>query len=193
VVTSPLGFPKVGIANTDMPVVSGSPRLSEGEQLLRLALKQLLPHYVPLFNCKQPELVRTSSGRAMELDIFYPELNLAFEYQGAQHYGSTFFDSGLTLAQPRRDLEKRQACQHNGITLIAVPYWWTGDLGSLAATISQVRSDVMPADFVPNGAAIIPLTLEEAAKAMKTKQRHNISSLRFVEARKFQEWMNPET
>ena len=52
----------------------------------------------------------------MELDIWLPELNLAFEYQGEQHYSDDVIS--------RRDREKRSACKEAGIRLIEVPYTW---------------------------------------------------------------------
>jgi hypothetical protein len=45
----------------------------------------------------------------MELDIFIPDLNLALEYQGAQHYES-IFPFGDRGDRTERDKEKREAC-----------------------------------------------------------------------------------
>lgn len=46
----------------------------------------------------------------MELDIFIPELSLAIEYQGQQHY----MDVGVFTPHSKRekmDKEKREACR----------------------------------------------------------------------------------
>jgi hypothetical protein len=74
----------------------------------------------------------------MELDIWIPELSLAFEYQGIQHYRiSNVFESEFLRIQ-RNDMEKKKACQYHGITLISIPYWWDYTISSLAATIRMV-------------------------------------------------------
>ena len=57
----------------------------------------------------------------MELDIFAPQLNLALEYQGEQHY-KTIYSLGDLTQVSLRDEEKREACLRAGITLIEVPY-----------------------------------------------------------------------
>ena len=58
----------------------------------------------------------------MELDIFIPIDNLAFEYQGLQHLKPTDFFGGKKAydAQIKRDKLKSELCKHNGITLIYV-------------------------------------------------------------------------
>ena len=45
----------------------------------------------------------------MELDIFIPDLNLAFEYQGEQHFKNIYalLEHKITL---NRDNEKKKAC-----------------------------------------------------------------------------------
>ncbi len=61
----------------------------------------------------------------LELDAFCPELNLAFEYQGKQHYtpieawgGQEAFDQ-----LKERDKRKKELCQQHGIKLIEVAYY----------------------------------------------------------------------
>lgn len=54
--------------------------------------------------------MRLDSGRPIELDVYLPELQLAFEYQGEQHYKPLHWVSDLT-AQQKRDYEKQEACK----------------------------------------------------------------------------------
>lgn len=78
----------------------------------------------------------------MELDVYCPDLSIAFEYQGGQHYYS--YHKGCRITnQRRRDQEKYDACQENNITLIVVPYWWNNSKSSLAATIQSHRPDIL--------------------------------------------------
>lgn len=100
-----------------------------------------LTHIIPspLLNYKHPELVH-SSGWKMELDIFYPTLKIAFEFNGRQHYQDSF--RGNLHLQRSRDTEKKVACESLNITLVSVPYWWDRSLTSLAATIKGERPDI---------------------------------------------------
>ncbi len=41
-----------------------------------------------------------------------------------------------------RDKHKKISCEAIGITLITVPYWWNGELSSLATTVHKVRPDI---------------------------------------------------
>ena len=78
----------------------------------------------------------------MELDIFIPQLRLAFEYQGEHHYYD-IYALGNKWSQKERDGEKRAACMERGITLVEIPYWWDRDKSSLMATIHGKRPDLL--------------------------------------------------
>eukprot|EP01125_Pyxidicula_operculata_P009166 TRINITY_DN3035_c0_g1_i1.p1 TRINITY_DN3035_c0_g1~~TRINITY_DN3035_c0_g1_i1.p1 ORF type:complete len:107 (-),score=22.63 TRINITY_DN3035_c0_g1_i1:27-347(-) len=71
----------------------------------------------------------------IEFDVWIPSLNLAFEYQGEQHYFPITAFSANTDAYNLRDKEKDLLCLNNGITLVQIPYWWKGDLDSLTQSI----------------------------------------------------------
>ena len=81
-----------------------------------------------------------NSGYSIELDIFLPNEQLAFEYQGEHHYHDVYF-MGYRWQQRQLDKEKKEICFENGITLIEIPYWWDKQLSSLIATIHQQRKD----------------------------------------------------
>jgi hypothetical protein len=92
-------------------------------------------------------LIRKESGRKMELDIFLPSENLAFEYQGEHHYYDIYAVGRNRWLQSQKDEEKREACQREGITLIEIPFWWDGDRSSLMATIYKHRKDLCKAEI----------------------------------------------
>ena len=61
----------------------------------------------------------------MELDCYNPELKLAVEYSGKQHYEYVPYfhkNKEAFLNQKYRDELKRRMCKDNMITLIEVPY-----------------------------------------------------------------------
>ncbi len=84
----------------------------------------------------------------MELDIFLPKEQLAFEYQGPHHYYNLPF-FGNHWDQKNRDKAKREACKEHRITLIEVPYWWDKRIFSLAASIGKERKDLLQ-DIIDN-------------------------------------------
>ena len=77
----------------------------------------------------------------MELDIFLPEKNLAFEYQGEHHYRD-IYAFGPQWMYHERDTEKKQICDQKGITLIEIPYWWDYSKESLISVIGRHRPDL---------------------------------------------------
>ena len=63
--------------------------------------------------------------RGLELDIYIPELKLAFEYNGEQHYEwIEFFQKTKEdfKALQYRDRCKKKICKIKGITLIKIKY-----------------------------------------------------------------------
>lgn len=64
-------------------------------------------------------------GAPMQLDIYYPNLNIAFEFDGSQHiqYNTFFFkNKGQFADMQSRDRLKDKICRERGITLIRVNY-----------------------------------------------------------------------
>ncbi len=60
----------------------------------------------------------------LELDVFCAELNLAFEYQGKQHYSPIEAWGGQEAFEQlkERDQKKKDLCEKHGISLIEVAY-----------------------------------------------------------------------
>lgn len=57
--------------------------------LIKLLRTLLLPDCEVIEEYKSPELTFPETLLPVELDVFVPKLNLAFEYQGKQHYEDT--------------------------------------------------------------------------------------------------------
>jgi len=97
-----------------------------------------------ILNFKHPDLMHRKTNHRVEYDIFVPHLSMAFEYQGEQHYKDIPLRlmAGLSEIQKQRDIHKEQVSTVNGITLIAIPYWWDKSKESLITTILQIRPDV---------------------------------------------------
>ncbi len=78
------------------------------------------------FPKKSPEWLRNPfSGRKMHLDGYNIRLQLAFEYNGLQHYEfirpyhKTYQD---LIEQQKRDVLKSEFCSENNVILITIPY-----------------------------------------------------------------------
>lgn len=63
-------------------------------------------------------------GHPYWFDFYLPEINTCIEYNGIQHYEPVEFFGGQKALNEtiRRDQEKRQWCQTNGVRLIEIPY-----------------------------------------------------------------------
>ena len=65
----------------------------------------------------------------LRFDAYSQKYNIAFEYQGQQHYYPVDFSGDMEIAQREfelcqiRDKIKRKYCQANNIYLIEIPYW----------------------------------------------------------------------
>lgn len=98
---------------------------STGELVCRAYLEK---RFKKPFKKARPNFLRnpvTGNDFNLELDCFNPELNLALEYNGAQHYKFIPFfhkNKEAFLNQKYRDEMKRTKCRENKIILIEVPY-----------------------------------------------------------------------
>jgi hypothetical protein len=110
----------------NQPITTPAPRKdSQGELRTRAYLES---RFKKSFPKSRPDFMVnpvTGSKYNLELDCYNPELRLAVEYNGAQHYVfNTFFHKNKEAFynQKYRDELKRLRCKELGITLIEIPY-----------------------------------------------------------------------
>ena len=104
----------------NLPLV-GEGWISEKELLYHI--NNLFQAYEIITHCREP--LMNWKPRGLELDIYIPELKLAFEYMGKQHYEwIKFFHKTKAEfeAQQYRDKCKKKLCKMLGITLIRIKY-----------------------------------------------------------------------
>eukprot|EP01114_Cavostelium_apophysatum_P005575 TRINITY_DN16765_c0_g1_i1.p1 TRINITY_DN16765_c0_g1~~TRINITY_DN16765_c0_g1_i1.p1 ORF type:complete len:534 (-),score=82.26 TRINITY_DN16765_c0_g1_i1:2-1603(-) len=128
-------FPQYPWNTENHPKRVGAP--SKTQISIFAALQQLFPSDDVHLDLKLTSLLGVKSN--FSLDVAVPELKLAFEYQGEQHYQDLTFTG---KAQRQRDQRKRDLLKSEGITLIEVPYWRDRLIGSLVATILNVRPEL---------------------------------------------------
>lgn len=118
------------------------------EQICRTTFEQIFSKKFPKV---KPIWLTNVRGNRMELDGFCQELNLAFEYQGEQHYKIGPFTRNEKALQTRKadDLQKLQLCKANGVSLALIKY--TQDLSELPKFLKNFLStnqiDLRIADF----------------------------------------------
>jgi hypothetical protein len=105
-------------------------KIGKNERRLLSIVQTIFPDMETISQHRDDTLRFSHTNHKMELDIWVPELNLAFEYQGEQHYQEFWRGVKQTSgrqnleSQRLRDEEKRQACKENQIALIEIPYTW---------------------------------------------------------------------
>eukprot|EP00028_Trichosphaerium_sp_Am-I-7-wt_P000504 CAMPEP_0168535040 /NCGR_PEP_ID=MMETSP0405-20121227/18388_1 /TAXON_ID=498012 /ORGANISM="Trichosphaerium sp, Strain Am-I-7 wt" /LENGTH=141 /DNA_ID=CAMNT_0008562121 /DNA_START=94 /DNA_END=519 /DNA_ORIENTATION=- len=104
-------------------------------------MKEIFPKYDVIEEHFIGASMQTSTGQ-ISLDVYVPQLQLAVEYQGTQHYTDIPGRFGITILQGARDMEKKTLCKSYGITIVNIPYWWKGDKESVMATINYHRPDI---------------------------------------------------
>lgn len=97
---------------------------SKGEKACRDHLQKLFNSY---FCTVRPDFLKNpdTGKRNFELDCYNPDLKVALEYQGEQHYRYVKkFDNGNFDLEKRKkyDMFKVTKCKEIGIILIVVPY-----------------------------------------------------------------------
>lgn len=105
------------------------------QRWLFIQISKLFPENIEIYEDYLFDLSRESSF-SIEFDIWIPSKKLALEYHGEHHYHDIPFFGSKELYQ-KRDEEKRILCKENDITLVEVPYWWTGSLDELQSLIQK--------------------------------------------------------
>lgn len=104
-------------------------QMSKGES----QCKEFAEFYFQLpFQKQRPDFLKNPiTGENLELDLYNESLNLAIEYNGAQHYQFNSFmhknSRDRFQNQQYRDLIKRDMCEKSGVKLIIVPYTISND------------------------------------------------------------------
>jgi len=76
------------------------------------------------FPKRYPKWMLSEKGYPMELDGYCVELQIAFEYQGEQHFTSRYFGKNPKFKRiQKRDILKKKLCKENGVNLITIPFW----------------------------------------------------------------------
>lgn len=94
-------------------------------KLQREAKRELQKHFgkYDVIENSRPSWLITQKGQRLELDLFIPELEIAIEIQGKQHYIFTpYFHKNMAhfISQQKRDASKRALCESRGIALYDV-------------------------------------------------------------------------
>jgi hypothetical protein len=93
--------------------------LSQTENIARALFKTYLPNERVVYGVRPDWLMNPETGNCLELDLYWPDLKMAAEIDGSQHFR---FTPGLqsTYAdfekQQRHDTHKIQVCAERGIT-----------------------------------------------------------------------------
>lgn len=105
----------------------------KGEKLLGEVLDSIAPG---VFAKDKPDWLEGPKGALLELDFFYPERMIAFEYQGRQHYAKHPLwhrDQADFEYQLVRDQVKVNICAQQGVILVTVP-------GVLQPTFDKIKA-----------------------------------------------------
>lgn len=94
-------------------------KTSKSEEITRAILENLFGSPFPK---KRPKWLRNSRGRQMELDGYSEDLQVAFEYQGAQHFKDVGIYPGSLPQRISDDELKSKLCSENNVRLLVFTY-----------------------------------------------------------------------
>lgn len=147
---------------------SGCPKCggSRQQKLLFALVRELYPEHKDTieYDYWHSDLRFKKSGKKMQLDVFVPALNLAFEYQGGGHYGLIKRWKKDFSSIVARDAEKRTACSDKGIKLVLVDYRWDGKKETLEKYINgEIKPLIAKEHKVKEGVVCDPRLLAMGA------------------------------
>ena len=99
------------------------PKESKGELECKRVMEKI--YGKPFIKIRPNFLLNTQTGKNLELDVYNPDVKIAVEYSGQQHYHFIpYFHKNYDafVAQKERDELKKQRCKEVGILLIEIPY-----------------------------------------------------------------------
>lgn len=111
------------VNNKESPKKKRTPTKSKGEIECKAVMESIFG--VPFVKIRPDWLMNEETGKNLEIDVYNPDLKIAVEYNGSQHYhfNKYFHKSELDFAkQLQRDEDKRRKCKDKGVLLIEVPY-----------------------------------------------------------------------
>ncbi len=89
----------------------GRAKLSKGELLIRRFFKFYYSNEIVFYNYRPDWLKNEMTGKNLELDIYYPNLKMAAEFQGLHH---------KLNYQIKKDGIKKRKCEELGIKLLII-------------------------------------------------------------------------
>eukprot|EP00026_Physarum_polycephalum_P002318 Phypoly_transcript_02324.p1 GENE.Phypoly_transcript_02324~~Phypoly_transcript_02324.p1 ORF type:complete len:754 (+),score=90.25 Phypoly_transcript_02324:5-2266(+) len=115
------------------------------QEHLLVHLKSIFPNEKAIVNARKESKLKYSPDQAqyLELDIWFPNFDLCFEYQDSYHYVAFWPHQNPLQHVQERDNIKKDIVSKNNITVIAIPCWWDGSRASLEATIAFHRPDLI--------------------------------------------------
>eukprot|EP00026_Physarum_polycephalum_P002270 Phypoly_transcript_02276.p1 GENE.Phypoly_transcript_02276~~Phypoly_transcript_02276.p1 ORF type:complete len:794 (+),score=74.23 Phypoly_transcript_02276:119-2500(+) len=114
------------------------------QDILVQRLQSLIPHDSPHVNVRKQTRFKYSSEDThyLELDVWFPKLNICFEFQDNYHYLTTWYSQQSLLQIQHNDDIKKDKIQRTGMSLVVIPCWWDGNIGSLQSTIHFYLPDI---------------------------------------------------
>ena len=113
---------------------------TRGKKTTQRLLYSMTQKFFPQLNVyedyRHPVIV--SANSYLEFDLFIPSINIAFEYQGEQHYFELPHSSKIELSHNREEVKASLAIE-NQISLIVIPFWWDQSQSSFYSTISRTN------------------------------------------------------
>eukprot|EP00026_Physarum_polycephalum_P003110 Phypoly_transcript_03119.p1 GENE.Phypoly_transcript_03119~~Phypoly_transcript_03119.p1 ORF type:complete len:559 (+),score=49.29 Phypoly_transcript_03119:51-1679(+) len=107
------------------------------------ALQVIFPGCRWIKNARKASSIKhPTTGKFLEVDVWYPDLQLCFEYQDEHHYQNVFYLTRAIHEVQQNDEIKRSQILQKGETLVPIPFWWDGNLNSLQATVQFHRPDL---------------------------------------------------